>query len=72
MKVNALQIGSHVGSNRQDKLFSNVSSDDKLILIEPVPWFFEKLKENYDNQYPNNSFIFINFFLIFRGRPCNL
>ena len=24
------------------------------------PWLFEKLKENYDNQYPNNSFIFIN------------
>ena len=41
MKVNALQIGSHVGSNRQDKLFSNVSSDDKLILIEPVPWFLK-------------------------------
>ena len=55
-----IQIGSHVGDSSNDPIFNKVDENDKVILVEPVPYLFEILKENYNKKYPNNKFIFIN------------
>jgi FkbM family methyltransferase len=40
-------VGSHVGDSPNDTLFVQDLSDKNIILIEPVPYLFEQLKENY-------------------------
>ena len=55
-----IQIGSHIGNSVNDPIFSKVSKDSKLILVEPVPFIFKKLKKNYNKFFPNNNFVFIN------------
>ena len=54
-----IQIGSHVGNTINDPIFNTINPDDKLILVEPVPYLFRKLKENYKNKNLNNVY-FIN------------
>ena len=56
-----IQIGSHVGNSFNDPIFNGVNETTKLILVEPVPYLFEKLKENYKNKMIDTSnIIFIN------------
>lgn len=61
MSKTIIQIGSHVGNTINDPIFNIVSNNDKLILVEPVPFLFEELKYNYNEKFGNNpNIIFIN------------
>jgi FkbM family methyltransferase len=60
MTKTVIQIGSNIGNTINDPLFSNVNNTDTLILVEPVPFLFEQLKNNYNSKFENNNFIFIN------------
>jgi FkbM family methyltransferase len=42
-----IQVGSHIGNTSNDFLFNNINPKFKYIMIEPVPYLFNKLKENY-------------------------
>ncbi len=56
-----IQIGSHVGNTSNDPIFNIVDKDTKLILVEPVPFLFKQLKNNYNKKFYNNhNIIFIN------------
>lgn len=56
-----IQIGSHVGNTCNDPIFNIIDNDTKLILVEPVPFLFEQLKNNYNKKFENNhNIIFIN------------
>jgi FkbM family methyltransferase len=60
-KINILQIGSHVGNTINDPIFSKVDNNSKMILVEPVPYLFNQLKDNYKNKMSDTSnIIFIN------------
>ena len=56
MNKTIIQIGSHIGDTLNDPIINIVDNDTKLILVEPVPFLFEKLK----NKYNNHNIIFIN------------
>lgn len=61
MKKTIIQIGSHVGNTHNDPIFSIVDNNTNLILVEPVPFLFEQLKNNYNKKFENNqNIIFIN------------
>lgn len=45
--VDFLQIGSHIGNSKNDKLYHQEFSNKNLILIEPIPFLFEILVHNY-------------------------
>ena len=56
-----IQIGSHVGASENDPIFNLVDDSTQLILVEPIPFLFRQLKENYTKKFPNNQHIvFIN------------
>lgn len=56
-----IQIGSHVGNTCNDPIFNIVDNNTKLILVEPVPFLFQQLKNNYNHKFKNNhNIIFIN------------
>jgi len=52
-----IQVGSHIGNTSNDFLFNNINLKFKYILIEPVPYLFNQLKENYKSY---NNIIFLN------------
>ena len=52
-----IQVGSHVGKSGNDRLFNNINPNFKYIMIEPVPYLFNQLKENYKLY---NNIIFLN------------
>lgn len=58
MHVDYFQVGAHVGPSKEDGLFNLVSENKTLVLIEPVPYLFKKLKENYAEKAKNNTIIF--------------
>lgn len=61
MNKTIIQIGSHVGNTCNDPIFRIVDNNTKLILVEPVPFLFEQLKNNYNKKFENNhNIIFIN------------
>ena len=61
MSKTIIQIGSHVGNTINDPIFDIVDSETKLILVEPVPYLFKQLKNNYSKKFENNeNIIFIN------------
>jgi len=61
MNKTIIQIGSHVGNTSNDPIFNIVDNDTNLILVEPVPYLFEQLKNNYNKKFENNhNIIFIN------------
>ena len=60
MNLKVLQIGSHIGKTENDPVFKSIKYNDNAIFVEPVPWLFEQLVKNYNEEYSNNSFIFIN------------
>ena len=53
-----IQVGSHIRNTSNDLIFNNIdiNLNLKYILIEPVPYLFNKLKENY-KQYSNIIFL---------------
>lgn len=53
-----IQIGSHVGNTLNDPIFNVIDDDTTLILVEPVPYLFEQLKNNYNKKTINNQNIF--------------
>lgn len=53
-----IQIGSHVGNTSNDPIFNIIDNNTTLILVEPVPFLFEKLKQNYKNKFVDNQNIF--------------
>jgi len=55
-----IKIGAHIGSKYIDNLYGELSKNTKILLVEPIPILFEKLKNNLDNQYPENNFILEN------------
>jgi FkbM family methyltransferase len=61
MNKTIIQIGSHVGNTSNDPIFNIVDNNTKLILVEPVPYLFRQLKNNYNEKFGNNqNIIFIN------------
>ena len=58
MHIDYFQIGAHVGPSKEDMLFSSISENKTIVLIEPVPYLFNKLKENYAEKCKNNTVIF--------------
>ena len=52
-----IQVGSHIGNTENDYLYNNINLKFKYIMIEPVPYLFNKLKENYKSY---NNIIFLN------------
>jgi hypothetical protein len=52
--VYCLQVGSHVGDSPNDTLFVQDLSDKNIILIEPVPYLFEQLKEKFKSGFLEN------------------
>lgn len=61
MEIFALQIGSHIGKTDNDFVFNAKFEKKNLLLIEPVPFYFEKLKENYLKEKRNNNIFFCNY-----------
>tara|TARA_B110000211_G_scaffold48269_1_gene52308 strand:+ start:736 stop:1383 length:648 start_codon:yes stop_codon:yes gene_type:complete len=55
-----IQIGAHIGNTTNDPIFSNVDNNSHLILVEPVPYLFEQLKQNYNERNDIGSVCFIN------------
>jgi FkbM family methyltransferase len=55
---NIIQIGSHVGNTINDPIFNIVDNNTTLILVEPIPFLFEQLKNNYKEKFGNNQNIF--------------
>jgi FkbM family methyltransferase len=58
MKKTIIQIGSHIGNTSNDPIFNIVDNNTTLILVEPVPFLFEQLKNNYTKKFVNNQNIF--------------
>jgi hypothetical protein len=58
--VDYLQIGSHVGNTSNDHLFNTNLTNKNIILIEPVPFLFEQLKQNYRSKLSQNNIAFLN------------
>jgi FkbM family methyltransferase len=59
-KVDVLQIGANVGNTKSDCLFNNEFVNKNLILIEPVPYLFQSLINNYKEKHSNNYIILLN------------
>ena len=54
-----VQIGSHVGDSSNDPIYTKIDSTTRLILVEPVPYIFEQLCQNYASRDTGNI-TFIN------------
>jgi FkbM family methyltransferase len=56
-----VQIGSHIGNTLNDPIFNEIDESTKIILVEPVPYLFSKLQENYKTKLKDlNNIVFIN------------
>ena len=61
MNETIIQIGSNVGDTHNDPIFNIITNNTNLILVEPVPFLFEQLKNNYAKKFGNTpNIIFIN------------
>jgi FkbM family methyltransferase len=58
--IDFLQIGAHVGMTPNDHLFGQYFEGKHIILIEPVPYLFNTLKENYMHRAEVNTIEFYN------------
>jgi FkbM family methyltransferase len=60
-KKTVIQIGSHVGNTGNDPIFRDIDETTKLVLVEPVPYLFSKLRDNYTMRLKDTTNItFIN------------
>lgn len=55
-----IQVGSHIGNTSNYFLYNNINSNFKYIMIEPVPYLFNQLKENYKS-YNNITFLNVEY-----------
>ena len=55
-----LKIGAFKGNVPNDTVYHNINSNTKVIFVEPVPTFYYELKENYNNKFNNNQFVYLN------------
>ena len=56
-----IQIGSHVGNTNNDPIFKHIDETTKLFLVEPVPYLFYKLQDNYTEKLQDTTnIVFIN------------
>ena len=55
-----IKIGAFTGNIPNDTIYHKITNDTKIIFIEPIPLFFTMLKNNYNNKFVNNNFIFID------------
>jgi FkbM family methyltransferase len=60
MKIDYLQVGSHVGNTDNDNVFTNITDGMNVILIEPIPDLFGKLVHNYKEKSTKNNIEFLN------------
>ena len=58
MNKTIIQIGSHIGNTSNDPIFNTIDNNTTLILVEPVPFLFEQLKNNYKEKLINTQKIF--------------
>lgn len=59
-KVDILQVGAHIGNTGNDPIFSKIENYNDIILVEPVPYLFEQLKNNYSTKKNFNNMSFLN------------
>ena len=61
---NIIHVGANIGDCFNEleiiSLFDYVSINDTCVFVEPIPYLFKQLEENYNTKYPGNKFIFIN------------
>lgn len=60
MIVDYFQIGAHIGNTANDHIFKQETIGKTYVLVEPVPYLFRKLEENYANKSRNNSITLLN------------
>ena len=60
MDIYFFQIGSHIGNTVNDHIFSKETKNKNIVLIEPVPYYFHKLQENYAEKSQNNHITYMN------------
>jgi FkbM family methyltransferase len=60
MDFKYIQVGAHVGNTLNDFIFNKITNNDNIILIEPVPYLFYELQNNYNQKLNDNKIIFIN------------
>lgn len=58
--IHFFQVGSHIGNTQNDHIYSTNVQDKHMILIEPVPFLFEQLKQNYLDKSLMNDIEFLN------------
>jgi FkbM family methyltransferase len=61
-KIDILQIGAHVGNTCNDPIFNKneIENYNDIILIEPVPYLFKQLKNNYSTKKNFDKITFLN------------
>ncbi len=62
MHLDYLQIGANEGDTQSDHIFNKITKTTRAILIEPVPYFYNKLQQNYKSKLNGNvdNLIFLN------------
>jgi FkbM family methyltransferase len=58
--INYLYVGAHVGNTKNDYLFQTNVENKTIVLIEPVPYLFNELKDNYKQKQEKNLVSFLN------------
>lgn len=57
--IDYFQIGAHIGNTVNDPIFSKEMNNKTLILIEPVPFLYDMLKQNYSPRIKSNEIEFL-------------
>jgi FkbM family methyltransferase len=60
MKIDYLQVGSHIGNTDNDNVFNKITEGMNVILVEPMPELFSKLVTNYQDKSTKNNIEFLN------------
>ena len=60
MKVDYIQVGSHIGNSSNDNVFNKITEGMNVILVEPMPELFSKLVKNYHEKSTKNNIEFLN------------
>ena len=58
--IDYFQVGSHIGNTGNDHIFNSIKTNQTIVLIEPVPFLFKSLKENYSKYEENNKITYLN------------
>lgn len=58
--IHYLYVGAHIGNTTNDYLFNSSVENKNIVLIEPVPYLFNRLKENYKKKDTLNNISFLN------------